>query len=146
MKVIFPPGDEGVGVRARLNLLEERLRGEASQERFKVFFMPFHFWDIFGGEGGQETFLFGCFGCISTFWISLEGRLVRRSFKFSLCLSTFWISLKGRPVKRGFLDFFFKFLDIFEDKPVRRGFKFWDFFVNPTVANGILLCNITPWL
>ena len=39
MKVIFPPGDEGVGVRARLNLLEERLRGEAGQERFEVFLM-----------------------------------------------------------------------------------------------------------
>ena len=34
VKVISSPGDEGVGVRARLNLLEERLRGEASQERF----------------------------------------------------------------------------------------------------------------
>ena len=36
MRVISSPGDEGVGVRARLNLLEERLRGEASQERFEV--------------------------------------------------------------------------------------------------------------
>ena len=34
VKVISSPGDEGFGVRARLNLLEERLRGEAGQERF----------------------------------------------------------------------------------------------------------------
>ena len=33
-EIISPPGDEAVGVRARLNLLEERLRGEAGQERF----------------------------------------------------------------------------------------------------------------
>ena len=43
MKVISPPGEEGVGVRARLNLLEERLRGEAGQDRFEVWM----FLDVF---------------------------------------------------------------------------------------------------
>ena len=58
MKVISSPGDEGVGVRARLNLLEERLRGEAAQERFLFgcFWMSFNFLDISGGETGQERF------------------------------------------------------------------------------------------
>ena len=81
------------------------------------------------------------FGCLLTFWISLEERLGRRGFKFSLCLSTFWISLEERLVERFFFYFFFKLFENFEDEPVRRGFKFWDFFFNSSVANGILLCN-----
>ena len=47
----------------------------------------------------------------------------------------------GEAGREVFFYFFFKLFENFEDEPVRRGFKFWDFFFNSSVANGILLCN-----